>query len=57
MAATSRRRSEVVAGTLPTGVRAGLLAGTFNPLTRTHSALLRGRVVALDDDLGEPCPP
>jgi hypothetical protein len=57
MAATSRRRLEVVAGTLPNGVRAGLLAGTFNPLTRTHSALLRGRVVALDDDLGEPCPP
>jgi len=39
MAATSRRRLEVVVGTLPNGVRAGLLAGTFNPLTRAHSAL------------------
>ncbi len=39
MAATDTPRLEVVAGTLPRGVRAGLLAGTFNPLTRAHAAL------------------
>jgi nicotinic acid mononucleotide adenylyltransferase len=39
MAATEEPRLEVVAGTLPRGVRAGLLAGTFNPLTRAHAAL------------------
>jgi hypothetical protein len=38
MAAASRRL-EVVAGTLLNGVRASLLEGTFNPLTRAHSAL------------------
>jgi nicotinic acid mononucleotide adenylyltransferase len=39
MAAADTPRLEVVAGTLPRGVRAGLLAGTFNPLTRAHAAL------------------
>jgi nicotinic acid mononucleotide adenylyltransferase len=39
MAATSEPCLELVGGTLPRGVRAGLLAGTFNPLTRAHSAL------------------
>jgi nicotinic acid mononucleotide adenylyltransferase len=38
-AAANEPRLEVVAGTLPRGVRAGLLAGTFNPLTRAHAAL------------------
>ena len=37
--ATEAARLEVVAGTLPRGARAGLLAGTFNPLTRAHAAL------------------
>jgi nicotinic acid mononucleotide adenylyltransferase len=32
-------RLELVTGTLPSGARAGLLAGTFNPLTRAHAAL------------------
>ncbi|HZD68913.1 MAG TPA: hypothetical protein VFA45_08355 [Actinomycetes bacterium] len=39
MAATDGQCLEVVAGTVPRGVRAGLLAGTFNPLTRAHAAL------------------
>jgi nicotinic acid mononucleotide adenylyltransferase len=37
--ATDEPRLELVAGTLPMGARAGLLAGTFNPLTRAHAAL------------------
>ena len=32
-------RLEPVAGDLPRGARAGLLAGTFNPFTRAHAAL------------------
>ena len=32
-------RLELVAGTLAPGCRHGLLAGTFNPLTRAHAAL------------------
>ncbi len=39
MAASEAPRLEVVAGTLPNGVRTALLAGTFNPLTRAHTAL------------------
>lgn len=37
--ATPEPRLELVAGTLPRSVRTGLLAGTFNPLTRAHAAL------------------
>jgi nicotinic acid mononucleotide adenylyltransferase len=32
-------RLEVVAGTLPPGAGAALLAGSFNPITRAHAAL------------------
>ncbi|HZC98705.1 MAG TPA: hypothetical protein VFA46_00440 [Actinomycetes bacterium] len=39
MAVTAALRLELVAGTLPHGARVGLLAGTFNPLTRAHAAL------------------
>jgi nicotinic acid mononucleotide adenylyltransferase len=39
MAAPGPPRLEVVAGTLPRGARAALLAGSFNPITRAHAAL------------------
>jgi nicotinic acid mononucleotide adenylyltransferase len=39
MRAADAPRLEVVAGTVPRGARVGLLAGTFNPLTRAHTAL------------------
>jgi nicotinic acid mononucleotide adenylyltransferase len=39
MAAPGPPRLELVGGTLPHGARAGLLAGSFNPLTRAHAAL------------------
>ena len=38
-AATGTPRLEPVAGSLPSGATAGLLAGTFNPFTRAHAAL------------------
>jgi nicotinic acid mononucleotide adenylyltransferase len=42
-------RLEPVAGDLPAGTRAGLLAGTFNPLTRAHTALaVAGHRAGLD---------
>jgi nicotinic acid mononucleotide adenylyltransferase len=39
MEAPGPPRLEVVAGTLPQGAGAALLAGSFNPLTRAHAAL------------------
>ncbi len=39
MAAPGPPRLEVVRGTLAEGARTGLLAGTFNPLTRAHAAV------------------
>jgi nicotinic acid mononucleotide adenylyltransferase len=39
MATTEAPQLELVAGTLGRDLRAGLLAGTFNPLTRAHAAL------------------
>jgi nicotinic acid mononucleotide adenylyltransferase len=39
MRATDVPRLEVVSGTIPRGARVGLLAGTFNPMTRAHAAL------------------
>jgi nicotinic acid mononucleotide adenylyltransferase len=48
-AAPGPSRLEPVAGDLPRGVRAGLLAGTFNPLTRAHAALsVAGHRAGLD---------
>ena len=38
-AATGPPRLEPVAGSLPSGATAGLLAGTFNPFTRAHAAI------------------
>src|SRR6266545_3322047 len=39
MAAPGPPRLEVVRGSLPRGASAALLAGSFNPITRAHTAL------------------